>query len=53
VFVAAAELPHRLHRQPEGIALLNAQLILADEGDGRRATLTSYPEEEPGSGTGR
>jgi len=53
VFVAAAELPHRLHRQPEGITVLNAELIIADEGSGRKATLTRYPEKEPGSEAGR
>jgi uncharacterized protein YjiK len=51
-FVAAAELPHRLHRQPEGITVLNAELILADEGGGRKATLTRYPEVDPDSEVG-
>ena len=42
-FVGAAELPGRRHRQPEGITFLDAELLLADEAAGDRATLTAYP----------
>jgi hypothetical protein len=32
-----------MHRQPEGIAFINGyQLVIADEGAGKRATLTKY-----------
>lgn len=42
-FVRAAELPGKLHVQPEGIAFVLDRLALADEGSGRKATLTLYP----------
>jgi uncharacterized protein YjiK len=42
-FVAALELPGRLHRQPEGITFADAALLLADEGGRGRGTLTRYP----------
>ncbi len=42
-FVGAAELPGKRHVQPEGIAFVLDRLALADEGTGRKATLTLYP----------
>ncbi len=42
-FVGAAELPGKQHVQPEGIAFVADALALADEGTGRKATLTLYP----------
>ena len=34
----------KIHNQPEGITILpNQTLIIADEGDNKRATLTKYP----------
>ena len=42
-FVGAAELPRRLHRQPEGLTFLDGELVLADEADGDTPTLTGYP----------
>jgi uncharacterized protein YjiK len=41
-FVAAAELPHSRHRQPEGIAFHEFDLLVADEASGKTATLTRY-----------
>ncbi len=42
--LAAARLPRRHHRQPEGVAVDgDGRLIIADEGDGRRARLSVYP----------
>ncbi len=41
-FVAAAELPHSRHRQPEGIAFHDSDLLIADEAAGKTATLTRY-----------
>ena len=41
--IGAAELKDKIHRQPEGIAFLNdEQLVIADEGAGKRAALTKY-----------
>lgn len=42
-FVAAAELPSKLHRQAEGITFIAEALVLADEGGGGKATLTGFP----------
>lgn len=37
-------LPRRYHRQAEGLALLtDGSLVIADEADGRRPTLSKYP----------
>jgi uncharacterized protein YjiK len=42
--VAAAKLQHALHRQAEGLAIArDGSLLIADEANGARATLTSYP----------
>lgn len=43
-FVRAAELPGKRHVQPEGIAFVLDALVLADEGTGRKPTLTLYPQ---------
>lgn len=45
-FVGASELPHSLHRQPEGICFRAGELLLADEGGRSRATLTAYPHRD-------
>jgi hypothetical protein len=41
--LGAAELNKKIHRQPEGITLIeNDVLIIADEGDGKSAAITKY-----------
>jgi streptogramin lyase len=42
--VQVSRLRHSLHRQPEGLAIApDGALLVADEANGRRATLTVYP----------
>ena len=41
---ATFEMKHRDHPQAEGVAFLpDGRLVLADEGQGQRGTLTAYP----------
>jgi len=50
--LAARELKKKTHPQPEGVAVLSdGTLVLADEGQGKRGTLTRY-RPIPGAGEG-
>lgn len=51
--LATIELKRKRHPQPEGIAFLpNGSLVLADEGQGGRGTVTRYPQSDGrGGGT--
>lgn len=41
------DLPRRAHRQVEGVAARDRELVLADEGGSRRGRLTRYPIPDP------
>ena len=52
--LATRELKRKDHPQPEGLAFLpDGTLILADEGQGKRGTLTRYARTRPGGGGSR
>ena len=52
--LATRELKRRAHPQPEGLAfLLDGSLIMADEGQGGRGTLTRYARTQTGGGGSR
>ncbi len=52
--LATRELKRKDHPQPEGLAFLpDGTLILADEGQGKRGTLTRYARTQRGGGEGR
>jgi uncharacterized protein YjiK len=44
--LSVAALPKRLHEQPEGIALTDGALVIADEGGGGDARLTLYSRRQ-------
>ena len=49
--LATRELKRKDHPQPEGVAFLpDGTMVLADEGQGKRGTLTLYPRKEPRRG---
>lgn len=52
--LATKELKRKEHPQPEGVAfLLDGSLVLADEGQGERGTITRYPQNKPEGGGNR
>jgi len=52
--LATKELKRKDHPQPEGLAFLpDGSLVLADEGQGKRGTLTRYHRKEPEGGGDR
>ncbi len=49
--LATKKLKRKTHPQPEGLAFLpDGSLVLADEGQGKRGTITRYPQNEPEGG---
>jgi uncharacterized protein YjiK len=54
VILATEQLKRKQHPQPEGLAFLSDDsLVLADEGQGKRGTITRYPRKEPEIGRNR